>query len=171
MGVETLWCYAGQYMATPEWVCGVGGRRALGVGFEAQLWAFHSEGAHLGPRDDIEDGHGDALVPSRPASGCVRGSVWSGWAACSWRRIRGVVVGIAQVRSTCHWLFQRWVRSGWALCYWRRIRGVVVGIEIGRGNALVLRWPALFQTGCAEWAPGWALCSWRRIRGIAVGIP
>ena len=62
MGVETLWCYAGQYMATPEWVCGVGGRRALGVGFEAQLWAFHSEGAHLGPRDDIEDGRGNALV-------------------------------------------------------------------------------------------------------------
>jgi hypothetical protein len=33
MGVETLWCYAGLPLAAPEGVCGVGGRRALGVGF------------------------------------------------------------------------------------------------------------------------------------------
>ena len=80
MGVETLWCYAGQYMATPEWVCGVGGRRALGVGFDAQLWAFHNEGAHLGPRDDIENGWGDALVLRWPSFGCSRkeGAEWVG---------------------------------------------------------------------------------------------
>ena len=72
----------------------MGGRRALGVGFEAQLWAFHSEGAHLGPRDDIEDGRGDALVLRWPAFGCSGGGVRRGWETNYWRRIRGVVVGI-----------------------------------------------------------------------------
>ena len=35
MGVETLWCYAGQQLAAPGGVCGGGGKRALGVGFAA----------------------------------------------------------------------------------------------------------------------------------------
>jgi hypothetical protein len=35
MGVETLWCHAGQHLAVPEGVCGVSGRRGLGVGFAA----------------------------------------------------------------------------------------------------------------------------------------
>ena len=32
VGVETLWCYAGQHLAAAEGVCGVGRRRVLGVG-------------------------------------------------------------------------------------------------------------------------------------------
>ena len=35
IGLETLWCYAGLHLAAPEGVCGVGGRRAPGVGFAA----------------------------------------------------------------------------------------------------------------------------------------
>ena len=35
MGVETLCRYAGQHLAAREGVCGVGGRRAPGVGFAA----------------------------------------------------------------------------------------------------------------------------------------
>ena len=36
MEMKTLWCYAGSHLGTKEGLCGVGGRRALGVGFAAR---------------------------------------------------------------------------------------------------------------------------------------
>ena len=36
LGVETLWCYVGLHLAAQEGVYGVGGRRALAVGFAAK---------------------------------------------------------------------------------------------------------------------------------------
>jgi hypothetical protein len=43
MGVDTLWCYAGQDLAAPDGGCGVGGRRALGVGSAACWYSLGRE--------------------------------------------------------------------------------------------------------------------------------
>ncbi len=48
--------------------------------------------AHLGPRDEIEDGRGDAFVLRWPAFSCSRAGVRSERETCSWRRVRVVVV-------------------------------------------------------------------------------
>ncbi len=92
MGLEMFWWYAGRHLTakreSAEWVDGVL------VGSDSRRSCGYSSGReHISAGiDDIEDGRGDALVLRWPAFGCSRGGVRSGWAACSWRRIRGVVV-------------------------------------------------------------------------------
>ena len=69
MGMEALWCSADQHLVASEGVCGMGGRRALGVGFAAQLWVLIGCGAYLGSHDDTEVWLGGALVQRSLASG------------------------------------------------------------------------------------------------------
>ena len=74
-------------------LCGVGVRRALGFGFAFQLSKSlgrdHMSALGMTLNMCVETLWCYAVLHLAASDGGVR----SGWAACSWRRIRGVLVG------------------------------------------------------------------------------